>query len=66
MGSCAVPELCAGLTLAPLGVVLDDLVDERDIGVAAALGLAHEIGIASLVNPKEEDIKHWLGCLHTK
>jgi len=56
-----------GLTLAPLGVVLDHLVDERDIGVAFALGLAHEIGIASLVGPEEEDVEHgWVSAGRSK
>ena len=35
--------MAAPLTLPPLGVVLDDLVDERDVSVAAALRLADEL-----------------------
>jgi hypothetical protein len=37
------------LTRAPLGVQRDDLVDQADVGKAAALRLAHDLGVAALV-----------------
>ena len=52
--------MAAPLTLPPLGVVLDDLVDERDVSVAAALRLAHEVRIATLVGAEEDHVKHCL------
>ena len=45
-------------TLTPGRVVLDDLVDERDVGVAAALRFANEVGIATLIHAEERDVQH--------
>ena len=38
--------------------MLNDLVDERDIGVATALRFAHEVGVATLVGTEEDDVEH--------
>lgn len=45
-------------TRAPLGVDLDDLVNEGDIGVAAALRFADEVRVATLVGAEEHDVEH--------
>jgi hypothetical protein len=46
-------------TLPPLRVGLDDLVDERDVGIATLLRLANEVGVAALVRAEEKDVEHW-------
>jgi hypothetical protein len=35
-----------------------DLVDEGDIGKAAALRLPHEVGVAALLGTKKVDVQH--------
>lgn len=45
-------------TLAPLLVEEDDMVDEGNVGEAAALGLPDALGVVALLLPKQVDIQH--------
>lgn len=47
-------------TLTPFSVILDDLVDKRDISKSAALRFANNLGISTLIGTEEHNIKH--GC----
>ena len=49
----------AALTLAPLGVQSDDLVDETDVRVPPFLRLAHEVRVAALVGAEEDHVEHF-------
>jgi len=46
------------LTLAPLLVEVDDLVDDVDVGEAAALGLPDDLGVVPLLFPEQIDVQH--------
>lgn len=39
-----------------------DLVDEGDIGIAAALRLPHKVWVAALLGTKQVDVEHILRC----
>ena len=45
-------------TLAPFFVEADDLVDDLDVGEAAALRLADALGIEALLGPEDVDVQH--------
>ncbi len=49
--------------LPPLGVDLDHLVDEADVGVPVLLRLADAVRVAALVGAEEDDVEHVVSCV---
>ena len=53
------------LTLPPLRVKFDDLVNEANISVSPPLRLAHDFRVAALVGSEEDDVEHRFRCCGT-